>query len=140
MDSIKRYAPEWHLFDNGRLPLGHFHSTPVQLLVERGLPALILWLIVLAVYLRTLWRGFYNERAKAIPSQFFPSGLLLGCLGGTVGFIASSVVHYNLGDQEVAMVFFLLMGLSMRIVQTAHESDVRSAQEMTAHSDIQAAA
>ena len=41
-------------------------------------------------------------------------GILLGCLGGTVGFFTSGLVHYNLGDQEVAMMFFLLMGLGVR--------------------------
>ena len=41
MDSIKRYAKEWRLFDDGRLPSSHFHSTPLQLAVERGLPALL---------------------------------------------------------------------------------------------------
>jgi len=39
---------------------------------------------------------------------------LLGCLGGMVGFFASGLVHYNLGDQEVAMMFFLLMGIAMK--------------------------
>ena len=31
MDSIKRYAKDWRLFDDGKLPTGHFHSTPLQL-------------------------------------------------------------------------------------------------------------
>jgi O-antigen ligase len=56
MDSIKRYAKDWRLFDNGRLPMGHFHSTPLQLVVERGFPALLLWLWILGVYARTLVR------------------------------------------------------------------------------------
>ena len=33
--------------------------------------------------------------------------------GGLIGFFTSGLVHYNLGDQEVAMVFFILMGLSV---------------------------
>ncbi|HEV8591065.1 MAG TPA: O-antigen ligase family protein, partial [Pyrinomonadaceae bacterium] len=57
MDSIKRYAPEWHLFGDGRLNMGHFHSTPLQLLVERGFPALLIWLVILGVYLRMLWQS-----------------------------------------------------------------------------------
>ena len=44
-------------------------------------------------------------------------GILLGCLGGTVGFFASSLVHYNLGDQEVAMLFFMLMGFGLKLMQ-----------------------
>ena len=40
-------------------------------------------------------------------------GVLLGCFGGAIGFFTSSLVHYNLGDGEVAMIFFLLMGLGV---------------------------
>ncbi len=111
MDSIKRYAGEWHLFDDGRLNMGHFHSTPLNLVVERGLPALLLWLTVLGIYARTLWRGF-NPKSKI--QNLKSKGILLGCLGGMVGFFTSGLVHYNLGDQEVAMMFFLVMGIGMK--------------------------
>ena len=113
MDSIQRYAGKWHMFDDGRLNQGHFHSTPLNLVVERGLPALLLWLMILGVYAWTLWRNLksktQNRKSK---------GILLGCLGGMIGFFVSGLVHYNLGDQEVAMVFFLLMGLGMRSIES----------------------
>jgi hypothetical protein len=113
MDTIKRYAVEWHLFDDGRLPIGHFHSMPLQLLVERGIPALILWLLIIAIYARSLWRGL--RRCYEDPSADWRRvGILLGCIGGLLGIVASGMVHYNMGDQEVAMVFFLLMALGMR--------------------------
>lgn len=108
MDSVKRFAGEWRMFDDGRLNAGHFHSTPLQLLVERGIPALILWLIVLGVYARTLWRGLRETSASV------ETGILLGCLGGAIGFTASGIVHYNLGDQEVAMTFYALMAIAAR--------------------------
>ncbi len=109
MDSIKRFKDDWHLFDNGKLPMGHFHSTPLQLAVERGIPALLLWLLVLGVYWKQLFSAIRN------PQSAIEKGILLGCLGGSIGFFASSLVHYNLGDAEVAMVFFLLMAVSARI-------------------------
>jgi O-antigen ligase len=131
MDSIKRYAGEWHLFDDGRLPMGHFHSTPLQLVVEQGLPALLLWLWILWLYGRMLWRGLKVQSSKfkvqsleveaqsessnsafRLSPSAIEKGILLGCFGGLIGFFTSGLVHYNLGDQEVAMVFFLLMGLA----------------------------
>ena len=117
MDSIQRYAEEWHLFDDGRLNMGHFHSTPLNLVVERGLPALLLWLMVLGVYARTLWRGLRQA------DDWRSRGILLGCLGGMVGFFTSGLVHYNLGDQEVAMVFFLLMGVGLRSIESVGSSE-----------------
>jgi hypothetical protein len=38
-------------------------------------------------------------------------GLLLGTTGAIAGFFASSLVNYNFGDAEVALVFWWLMGL-----------------------------
>ena len=111
MDSIQRYWREWEMFDGGRMAMGHFHSTPVQLLAERGLPALLIWLTILGIYARTLWKGL----KKAASVDWRSYGILLGCLGGTIGFFASGLVHYNLGDQEVAMVLFILMGFGIRI-------------------------
>ena len=130
MDSIKKYAKEWHLFDDGRLPMGHFHSTPLQLLVERGLPALFLWLWVLWVYGRMLLK-VQSSRFKVQSSDennrksktqnpksldWREQGIIWGSFGGMIGFFAGGLVHYNLGDAEVAMVFFMLMGLSVSLL------------------------
>ncbi len=121
MDSIQKYWQEWGLFDGGYLPMGHFHSTPIQLLVERGLSALLIWLIVLGIYARTLWKGIKLNEA----GDWRYRGILLGGLGGMIGFFASGLVHYNLGDQEVAMVFFMLMGFGVKITQlTTEESSI----------------
>lgn len=144
MDTIQKHWREWGLYNGGNLPMGHFHSTPIQLLVERGLPALLIWLTVLGIYARTLWRGIREEREKAgrgdtetrrsgnaqrttghsdltlspyprVPASQINLGILLGCLGGAAGFFASGLVHYNFGDAEVAMVFYLLMGIGVKV-------------------------
>jgi hypothetical protein len=115
MDSIKRYAGEWHLFDDGKLPMGHFHSTPLQVAVERGIPALLIWLGVVLIYFRKLHRGV----AENLTNDWRERGILLGCLGGLIGFFVSGMVHYNLGDGEVAMIFYLLMGIGSYVVDTS---------------------
>ena len=107
------------MFDNGWQPMGHFHSTPVQLAVERGLLALLIWLIVLGLYAWTLWRGFKRSRG-----DWRSRGVLLGCIGALIGFFASGLVHYNLGDQEVAMIFFLLMALGVKLSEPDSAEDL----------------
>jgi O-antigen ligase len=87
------------------------HSTPLQLALERGIPTLVVWLILLALYARMLWR-MLRERDL---SDWRDRGIVLGALGGLVGFFASGLVHYNLGDSEVAMVFYFIMGLTLAI-------------------------
>jgi O-antigen ligase len=129
MDSIKRHYREWGLFDKGRQNWSHLHSTPLQIAVERGLPALLVWLALLFLYARMLWRLARREQDGQKPvreagqgivrglqrmeDNWIERGLVLGALGGLVGFVASGMVHYNLGDSEVVMIFYFLMGLAL---------------------------
>ena len=106
MDSIKGHRREWGMFDNGRQPIGHMHSNLLQIALERGVPALILWLLLFAIYLRMLWR-MVRETTD------FTRGLALGALGGAAGFFISGLVHYNWGDSEVVTVFYFIMGLTL---------------------------
>jgi hypothetical protein len=56
-----------------------------------------------------LWRS----QRQASKENWIERGIVLGALGGLVGFMFSGVVHYNWGDSEVVMIFYLLMGLSL---------------------------
>jgi O-antigen ligase len=111
MDSIKAHWREWDMFDHGRLPRGHMHSNLLQIALERGLPALVLWLVFLFVYARMLWRSLRSKAAL----QWIERGILLGALGGLAGFFTSGLVHYNWGDSEVVMVLYFIMGLTLAI-------------------------
>ena len=91
------------------------HSTYLQLALERGVPALLAWLALLFMYARMLWR--LTRRGSA--GGWIERGIALGALGGLAGFIASGLVHYNLGDSEVAMIFYLIMGLSLVVEREA---------------------
>ncbi|HET7113373.1 MAG TPA: O-antigen ligase family protein, partial [Pyrinomonadaceae bacterium] len=85
IDSIKGHWREWGLFDNGRQPIGHMHSNLLQIALERGVPALILWLLLFVIYIRLLWR-LIRQNTNV------PRGLALGALGGTLGFFTSGLV------------------------------------------------
>jgi O-antigen ligase len=138
MDSIKGHKQEWGLFDHGRLPMGHMHSNLLQLALERGVPALILWLALLALYARMLLR-LNRELRVARRSEdasnsgingrnftlgpWIDRGIVLGAVGGLAGFFASGIVHYNWGDSEVVMIFYLIMGLSL-VVNRQHDDAV----------------
>jgi O-antigen ligase len=129
IDSIKGHWREWGLFDNGRQPIGHMHSNLLQIALERGLPALLAWLVLLALYVRMLWRLTPRE-AQSPPEEIrnFSRGLAVGALGGALGFLTSGLVHYNWGDSEVVTVFYFIMGLSLIVERTNQrntESGVR---------------
>src|SRR6266436_3869241 len=118
MDSIKAHWREWGLFDNGRMPMGHMHSDYLQIALERGIPALIVWLILLGTYARMLWR----VRRRVLPENWIERGIVLGALGGLLGFMCSGLVHYNWGDSEVVMIFYLIMGFSLVVERLTRET------------------
>jgi len=112
IDSIKGHWREWGLFDNGRQPIGHMHSNLLQIALERGVPALIVWLILIGLYVRMLWRIIRSE------SDGLSRGVALGALGGTIGFFTSGLVHYNWGDSEVVTIFYFIVGLCLVVERT----------------------
>src|SRR5215813_474915 len=118
MDSIKSHWREWDLFEGGKLPMGHMHSDYLQIALERGVPTLIAWLILLGTYAWTLWQA----RGRIPPGNWVARGIVLGALGGLLGFMTSGVVHYNWGDSYVVMIFYLIMGLSLVVAREVPES------------------
>jgi membrane-associated protease RseP (regulator of RpoE activity) len=100
---------QWGLFENGKLPPGHFHSTPIQIAVWWGLAALLLYYAMMTIFAVELWR--LAKRLKD-DARWELWGIALGGLGSLVAFNISSLVHFNFGDGEVVMMFWLLMGMS----------------------------
>jgi len=106
MDAMKLHWNEWGFPGKDML---HLHSTPLQLAFDRGLPMLAIWLWLMIAFWLSIARA---ERSLAGRSDTHTYGLLLGTLGALTGFLASSLVNYNYGDAEVAMLFWFLMGIA----------------------------
>ena len=105
MDAMHLHWNEWGFPGKDMVGL---HSTPLQLAFDRGLPALALWLWIMAAF----WlKTTSAERLSRDSSDTNRHGLLLGAMGAIAGFFASSLVNYNFGDGEVALVFWWLMGM-----------------------------
>ena len=113
--SEKKHAAEWGLYRNGTLPPGHFHSTPLQIAVWWGLPALLFFIAFmgLAVYHMAQYLKIHPQL------DWQQRAVVLGALGSVVGFLTSSFVHFNFGDGEVIMVFWLILGLAMAEITAA---------------------
>src|SRR5205085_2263879 len=92
MDSLKRHWREWGMFDQGRQPWGHLHSTPLQIAFERGLPTLFVCAACLFIYGRTLLRALRRRTLEG----WVERGLVLGALGARVRFVAGGLLHDNL--------------------------------------------
>jgi len=103
MDSAQRRWREWGFPGDDLL---HTHSTPVQLAFERGLPALFFWAWLMLAFWLMAARA---ERAWRDTPDAAAHGLALGACGALAGFLASSLVNYNFGDAEVALLLWWLM-------------------------------
>ena len=107
MDAMQLHWNEWGFPGKDML---HLHSTPLQLAFDRGLPMLALWLWMMILFWLTVARA---ERRAADLSDTNYYGIVLGTLGALTGFLMSSLVNYNYGDAEVAMMFWFLIGIAL---------------------------
>jgi hypothetical protein len=105
MDAIHLHWTEWG-FPGSEMV--HMHSTPVQFAFDRGLPALVFWLWIMAAFWTTTSR---EERSQREGRDANRHGILLGATGAIAAVFASSLVNYNFGDEEVMLVFWWLMGI-----------------------------
>ncbi|MEP6568968.1 MAG: O-antigen ligase family protein [Acidobacteriota bacterium] len=120
MDSMHVHWKEWGFPGTELL---HLHSTPLQLAFDRGLPALVFWLWIMWIFWRTASRGEKLLRDSSDTNRY---GLLLGATGAVAAFCASSLVNYNFGDGEVALVFWWLLGI---VVVLSDASSTKSQKE-----------
>jgi O-antigen ligase len=105
MDAMKRHWNEWGFPGKDML---HLHSTPLQLAFDRGLPMLVLWVWMMVLF----WTDIAASGKRAEDrSDTHVYAILLGGWGALTGLLASSLVNYNYGDGEVAMLFWWLMGV-----------------------------
>ena len=123
MDAMHVHWNEWGFPGTDML---HLHSTPLQLAFDRGLPMLALWLWMMIAFWLQLSRSSWAATDLSDTNSY---GILLGSLGALTGFLASSLVNYNYGDSEVAMMFWWLMGTSMAIGEWEKTGDRETSGE-----------
>jgi O-antigen ligase len=107
LDSQKYHWKEWGFPGDY---ITHTHSTPIQVAVDRGLPALGCYLWLMAMFFVMAWRGY----KKSLPAgDNAGSSLMLGAVAALIGFSASSLVNYNFGDSEPLLMLLSVVALSL---------------------------
>ena len=91
----------------GASPHSHAHNTLLQVTAENGLIGLIAYLFVWYVFFR---EGIRTARGTPDP---LTRGITVGAMGSLVGFHVAGLFEYNLGDSEVAMMMWWIVGLAM---------------------------
>ena len=118
LDSVAGDWQRWDLEAYRRFPLhSHFHSSPIQIAVECGLPALAVWIWLLAAYAIFLFRLQRGLRTNALVR-----GLIVGIFAGLIAFVLSGFLQYNFGDAEVMVIFWFSMGLAFAVSRIKEEA------------------
>lgn len=110
MESVRVHWQEWNIraFIQYRVQ-SHFHSTFLQIAVERGVPALLAWLWFCVAYAMLLVRLALRLRA----ASRLGCGIIAGILGAFLAFSFTGFFHYNLGEEAVAMLLFFYYGIAI---------------------------
>jgi len=124
METVRLHFQEWNIRAFMKYNVrSHFHSTFVQIAVERGIPALLAWLWFCTAYFLFLLRLIPRLRARSR----FAAGVAVGALAGLIGFTFTSFFHYNIGEESLAMILFFYYGLAAamdRVLTTPAAIDV----------------
>jgi O-antigen ligase len=91
-----------------RKSTSHVHSSPLQVLVERGVVGLAAWLAMWAAFFVLVWRMLRrlgeheHERERAI---------VVGSLAAIAGFLVTGLTEWSFGDAEVVLIAWTLAAL-----------------------------
>ncbi len=107
------------LYNEGKLPASHFHSTPVQIAVWWGLLGLMFYCSFMTILFLSTWKLVKMVRSD---ESWKLRGIAYGALGAIAAFNVSSLAHFNFGDGEVVMMFWLVTGLVFAVRRIALES------------------
>ena len=104
-----RYAPPEAI----RRQRGHLHNSPLQILVERGVPGLVLWLWVFATFFFRAGQAFRRLPSDATEDR----ALVVGAASAVAAFLVGGLFEHNFGDTEVVLVAGAVMALPMVIAR-----------------------
>ena len=108
-EDLVRYGPTADAKHN------HLHNNALQIALELGFPGLAIWLGWMAVAIAVWVRA---ARAAARANDPARRALAVGGLSAFCALLADGMVEYNFGDNEILMLFSLLMGLAALLARS----------------------
>jgi O-antigen ligase len=112
METVRYHWLEWNIRGFIQYHVqSHFHSTPLQIAVERGLPTLAAWVWFVVAYLIFLFRLIGKTRTRSR----FATTVVAAVLAGFVAFLTTSFAHYNLGEEPLVTSLFFFFGIAIAI-------------------------
>jgi len=95
----------------------HVHSSPLQVLVERGVVGLAAWLAMWVAFFVLVWRLLRSlaghERERTI---------VVGSVAAIAGFLVTGLTEWSFGDAEVVLIAWTLAALPFGVALGLRES------------------
>ena len=89
---------------------GHMHNIAMQFLVTLGIVGFVAVTAMFVRIVQTEWRVWKRVRA-----DWFRGSVALGALAVFVGFQVDGLTEWTFGDQEIVILFWLTLGLSLAV-------------------------
>jgi O-antigen ligase len=121
---VKRLYPQYALPEAVKKSTSHIHSSPLQILVERGVVGLAVWLSIWVVFFVSAWRllrrldGLERERT-----------IVVGSIAAIAGFLVTGLTEWSFGDAEVVLIAWTLAALPFGVASSLSRSAARATRQ-----------
>ncbi|HEU5320292.1 MAG TPA: O-antigen ligase family protein, partial [Methylomirabilota bacterium] len=112
---VKHFYPRYAPPEAMRRSTSHLHDSPLQILVERGVPALAAWLWLWAAYFARAVRTLGRLPAEAAGDR----ALVTGAVMAAAAFLVTGLFEYSFGDTEVLLATLAVMALPFVVERSA---------------------
>ena len=96
--------------------LGHMHNIVMQFLVTEGAVGLTVILLLFVAIVVAEARIF-----RRVQTHWFPAAVSLGAIAVFIGFQIAGLTDWTFGDQEVVILFWISVGLSLAVNKVVPE-------------------
>lgn len=102
----RAFSAVYPLFSYNAVIAPHAHNTFLQLLVEGGIAALVVFVAVIVMFFRSAHRVYKKRHKKSRVSA-----MVLGISSGVAGFLFQSMFDYTFYNYRVMAVFFMMIAV-----------------------------
>jgi O-antigen ligase len=107
-NQVKRVYPLYAAPEVTNKSRGHLHSSPIQMLVERGIFGLATWLWLFAAFFVHAGRA-----SRRVAGDAVAGALVTGAIASTAAFLVGGLFEHNFGDSEVLLTATFAMSLAL---------------------------
>ncbi|MEO8216081.1 MAG: O-antigen ligase family protein [Acidobacteriota bacterium] len=107
--NVKEIYPLYRRADAPRFRIPHLHDNPIQIWAERGVMALVAYVLLLGVVLRECMLVRRTNRMARLFAD--------ACVGVTLGLAVAGLFEFNFGDTEVLLTLLNVIALCLAVIE-----------------------